>query len=151
MPQPQQRRIRAVSTTYTTAHGNARSLTHWTRSGIEPETSWLLVGFVNHCATTGTPICIHSLTFFYVWEDARVWAHWNRSFDKNLSCLGSDPVCSHPESGLPIGQLPYDGLMAVTSFVYNVAGDIFHSQVTTWVSWAEDTWDLQGITGRFPK
>ena len=27
-PEPQQRGIQAVSTTYTTAHGNARSLTH---------------------------------------------------------------------------------------------------------------------------
>ena len=25
---------------------------------MEPETSWFLVGFVNHCATTGTPIII---------------------------------------------------------------------------------------------
>ena len=55
MPQPQQRRIRATSVTYTTAHGNARSLTHGARPGIEPTASWLLVGFVNHCATTGTP------------------------------------------------------------------------------------------------
>ena len=47
--------IRAVSATYTTAHGNAGSLTHGARPGIEPETSWLPVRFVNHCATTGTP------------------------------------------------------------------------------------------------
>ena len=26
------------------------------RAGIEPATSWFLVGFVNHCATTGTPL-----------------------------------------------------------------------------------------------
>ena len=32
--------------TYTTAHGNTRSLTHWARPGIEPTTSWFLVGFV---------------------------------------------------------------------------------------------------------
>ena len=32
---------------YTTAHGNARSLTHGARSGIEPTTSWFLVGFVS--------------------------------------------------------------------------------------------------------
>ena len=35
------------SVTYTTAHGNAGSLTHWTRPGIEPATSWFLVGFVS--------------------------------------------------------------------------------------------------------
>ena len=33
--------------TYTTAHGNTRSLTHWVRPGIEPTTSWFLVGFVS--------------------------------------------------------------------------------------------------------
>ena len=30
-------------------------LTHWARPGTEPTTSWVLVRFVNHCATTGTP------------------------------------------------------------------------------------------------
>jgi len=29
--------------TYTTAHGNAGSLTHWVRPGFEPESSWILV------------------------------------------------------------------------------------------------------------
>ena len=32
--------------THTTAHGNARSLTHWARPGIESTTSWFLVRFV---------------------------------------------------------------------------------------------------------
>ena len=41
-PEPQQRGIWAASVTYTTAHGNARSLTHWPRPGIEPTTSWFL-------------------------------------------------------------------------------------------------------------
>ena len=50
-----QRRIQATSATYTTAHGNTGSITHWARPGVEPETSWFLVGFVNHCAKTGTP------------------------------------------------------------------------------------------------
>ena len=42
-PQPQPRQIRAASVTYTTAHGNAGSLTHWVRPGFEPESSWILV------------------------------------------------------------------------------------------------------------
>ena len=33
--------------TYTTAHGNAGSLTHWARPGIKPPTSRFLVGFVS--------------------------------------------------------------------------------------------------------
>ena len=44
-PQPQQLKIQAASVTYTTAHGNARSLTCWARSGMEPTSSWILVRF----------------------------------------------------------------------------------------------------------
>ena len=44
--QPQQGQIQAMSVTYTTAHGNAGSLTHWARSGIEPISSWIPVRFV---------------------------------------------------------------------------------------------------------
>ena len=46
-PQPQQRQIWATSATYTTAHGNTGSLTHWERPRIKPKTSWFLVGFVS--------------------------------------------------------------------------------------------------------
>ena len=48
-------RIRAASATYPTAHSNAESLTHCVRPGIEPTSSWILVGFVTCWATTGTP------------------------------------------------------------------------------------------------
>ena len=41
--QPQQCQIGAVSVTYTTAHTNAGSLTHYARPGIEPESSWVIV------------------------------------------------------------------------------------------------------------
>ena len=34
-----------------------------------------------------------NLALFYVWEDARVWAYWNHSFDVHLSCLEPTPVC----------------------------------------------------------
>ena len=44
--QPQQYQIQAASVTYTTAQGNAISLTHWARPGIKPTSSWILVGFV---------------------------------------------------------------------------------------------------------
>ena len=44
-PQPQQHGIRAKSATYTTAHGNTRSLTHQARPRIKPRilmnTSWV--------------------------------------------------------------------------------------------------------------
>ena len=38
--------IQAMSVAYTTAQGNARSLTHWVGLGIKPTSSWILVGFV---------------------------------------------------------------------------------------------------------
>ena len=50
-----QHRIQAAHATYTAAHGNTGPLTHWARSGIEPESSWLPVEFLTHWATTGTP------------------------------------------------------------------------------------------------
>ena len=40
-------RIWAKSVTYTTAHGNARSSTHWARPGIKAATSWFLVGVLS--------------------------------------------------------------------------------------------------------
>ena len=55
MPEPQQLGIRAMSVTYTTGHSNAGSLTHWAGPGIEPASSWMLVMFINHWATMGTP------------------------------------------------------------------------------------------------
>ena len=36
-----------MSGTYTTAHSNARFLTHWVRQGIEPATLWFLVRFIS--------------------------------------------------------------------------------------------------------
>ena len=36
--------------TYITAHSNAKTLTQWVRPGIEPASSWMLVGFINHWA-----------------------------------------------------------------------------------------------------
>ena len=56
MPQPQCCGIPATSATYTTAHSCGWSLTHWVRPEIEPSSSWILVGFVNHWALKGTPL-----------------------------------------------------------------------------------------------
>ena len=39
--------VGATSVTYTTAQGNARSLTHWERPEMEPATSCFLVGFAS--------------------------------------------------------------------------------------------------------
>ena len=39
--------IQAASVTYTIAHSYAGSPTHWARPGIEPASSWILVGFIS--------------------------------------------------------------------------------------------------------
>ena len=102
-PQPQQHGIRAVSATYTTAHGNTRSLTHWVRPWVKPATSWFLVGFVNHCATTGTPTFlfyvvtyqfIYLFIFFFptVQQGGQViltCIHCNYSFSPTLSSVAT--------------------------------------------------------------
>ena len=38
--------IQDTSSTYTTAHNNIGSLTHWTRPRIQPASSWILVRFI---------------------------------------------------------------------------------------------------------
>ena len=45
-PQPWQHQIWAASATYTMAHSNAWSLTHWVAE-IEPMSSWILVRFIS--------------------------------------------------------------------------------------------------------
>ena len=57
MPEPQQQQIQTMSANYTTAHGNAGSLTHWTRPGIEPTASWFLVGFISTVLWQELPGC----------------------------------------------------------------------------------------------
>ena len=77
MPQPQQHWIQAASSTYTTAHSNARSLTHWTKPGIKSASLWKLVGFVNHWTMAGTP-----------WPLIFIKAHFWLFFPLSLSVLG---------------------------------------------------------------
>ena len=45
-PQPQQLTIQAASATYTAAHGNVGSRTHWERPEIEHASSWMPVRFI---------------------------------------------------------------------------------------------------------
>ena len=57
--------MQAASATYT-AHGNARSLTHWMRPGIEPEISWFLVRFVSAVPCCDLFIFLFSISFLFV-------------------------------------------------------------------------------------
>ena len=67
--------IQALSVTYITAQVNTtRFLTHRARPRIEPSSSWILVGFVNHWAMTWTPGCP-----FLIWQ---LYPPPNLSFSK---------------------------------------------------------------------
>ena len=56
--------IRPASATYTTAHSNAGSLTHWVRPGIEPTSSWILVGFATTKPQQELPEGFHYFGYF---------------------------------------------------------------------------------------
>ena len=56
-----------MSATYTTAHGNTGSLTHWVRPGIKPLSSWMLVRF-----DSAEPW--HELPLFYSWKYCHVYS-----------------------------------------------------------------------------
>ena len=55
LPQPQQHWIQAASATYAAVCSNARSLTHWVRSGIKLHPQKDNHGSLTPWATTGTP------------------------------------------------------------------------------------------------
>ena len=49
--------------TYTTAHGNARSLTHWARQGIKTVSSWILDSFLlSHSGDSRPRFCHQNCT-----------------------------------------------------------------------------------------
>ena len=50
-------------------HSNTGSSIHQARPGIKPATSWFLVGFINHCTTTGTP-------YLYLKNVRLYWKVW---------------------------------------------------------------------------
>ena len=79
-PEPQQRQIRAVSVTYTTAHGNAGSLTHWARPGFEPRNLMAPNRIHFHCsicfsrAVLNNP-CKVEFLFFAKWYKGLSFPH----------------------------------------------------------------------------
>ena len=65
IPEPQQRGIWAMSVTCTTAHGDARSSTHWARPGVEPPTSWFLVRFISDVPQQELLVCLFCFLFLF--------------------------------------------------------------------------------------
>ena len=52
---------------YTTAHGNAGSLTHWTSPGIKPKSSWILSFLLSLIGNSSFWIFLISSHFFFFW------------------------------------------------------------------------------------
>ena len=86
MPQPQLCRVRAASSTYATAHSNFRSLTQWAGPGLEPTSSWILVGLVTRWATSGTPRIGSSGAFYFTPSDPGSHKLLNCPRNGSLNC-----------------------------------------------------------------
>ena len=97
IPQSQQDRIWATSSTYTTAYSNARPLINWARSGIEYTFSQTLVGFLIHGATMGTPRNVFFLFLFSCSAKGQICEDLGRG-DLLL-------ICPYPKSKAPHGLL----------------------------------------------
>ena len=70
-----------------------------------------------------------NLVLFYVWEGARLWAHWNQAFDAHLSYLG--PASCSFRSQVPSGLTVWAAAVACWlwhSLFTEMTGSIFHSQ-----------------------
>ena len=84
--QQQQHQLRVASATCTTACSNARSVTHWVRSGIKPLSSEILVGLImlSHNGNSGAVVLIT--------HTSRPWKDGTGL--RSLSCLCIwDQVC----------------------------------------------------------
>ena len=70
-----------------------RSLTHWTRPGIKPASSWILVGFVNCWATMLPPV-----TFCHQFPWWCILATPGREDELQLLCFASQAVEAEKDS-----------------------------------------------------
>ena len=83
-------RSRVASVTYTTAHGNDGTLTHWARPGIKPVSSWILVRFLstkplweltNQCFLIEG---IHTVSYLQVTLQRRSWNIYMHFYIHNI-------------------------------------------------------------------
>ena len=81
-----------VSATYTMAHGNAGSLTHWESPGIKPMSSRVLPGFITCWHTIGFPRCDLSslwlfLRYYILCDDFDTHSPASKCAFLELACL----------------------------------------------------------------
>jgi len=79
--------IRAALVTYTTAHGNAASLTHWTRPGIEPAYTWTLCCVLNPLSHSRNFYCPYLKTGTLHFRDTKPFAQASRAESAWLQSL----------------------------------------------------------------
>ena len=83
-PQPQQHQIRAASATYTTAHSNTGSLTHWVRSGMKSATSWFFASAAPRGELRDTLPLVECKSIFHL---IRISSSSNADGDFSCTCL----------------------------------------------------------------
>ena len=99
--------IRATAANLHHSHSNVGSLTHWTRPGIEPASSWILVRFVHCWATKETPpnsfFLLHSPLCCGTYStDQSKFTTLFKTFQSRSSCHGSvemNPTTVHEDVG----------------------------------------------------
>ena len=68
---------RSKPVNYTIPCSNTRSLTHWVRPGIEPASSWILVGFISTVSPQGNSEIYPLKIFLFLWPyqaKDQIWA-----------------------------------------------------------------------------
>lgn len=79
--------------TYSTAHGNSGSLTHWARPGIEP--SWILAGFVSAVPQWELQLYLNKKTNKRKKENSSGW-HGPTNWPLTRSLYGSPYTIKNP-------------------------------------------------------
>ena len=130
MLEPQQCRIQAASANYTTAHGNTGSTTHWVRPGMEPATSWLVVGFVSTVPWRELHLCL-------------VPEHSHHPKRKPCTHLPSpspwQPLICFLSMDLPVWTFRKNGIRHCVAFgIWLLSSDIMFSGFITW--WCPFLW-----------
>ena len=85
----------------TTAHGNAGSLTHWARPGIEPTSSWILVRFISTTEPPLLPSLICCSFSSFLRQLLRSLSLKLSFFLGSFRCglLITNPTCIHEDTG----------------------------------------------------
>ena len=96
-PQLQQCQIRATSVTFTTAHANEGSLTHWVRPGIELASSWILVRFITTEPQSELLKREDFKQFLLSLSSETMWVSVTRGYEGIYKVLwmGTESLCPH--------------------------------------------------------